>query len=92
MFNYYCLDWAVFVLVLVHIWLLGNKNKNGFLVGILSCVFSMCFSFLAGSFPNLLLGACLLLMHIRAYVRWTKAEKIGLTICSQEKPPVNFTK
>lgn len=84
MFKYYCLDWVNVVLVPLHIWLLGNKNRHGFLVGIASCVFSLSWSYMAESYANIVLAFVLLGLHIRGWILWEP--RIYVPLCRRIFP------
>ena len=68
--RYYGVDWAVFVLIVTHLWLLGNKKRYAFLFGMAASSFGMCLGYMIESVACVIMNATFIFMHARAYVRW----------------------
>jgi len=75
LFRYYAVDWLLFVLVTLHLWMLGNHYKAAFLVGMAAAVTGFIFGLLTGSVATLVMNVVFFGLHLRAYVRWRILEK-----------------
>lgn len=73
-FQYYGVDWIVTVLVFAGIFLLGDKKKAGFIVGMASSVFAFLFSFQIGSIANGVTSVVLFVLYLRGYLKWKKTK------------------
>lgn len=73
-FQYYGIDWIVTVLVFTGIFLLGDKKKAGFIVGMVSSVFAFLFSFQIGSIANGVTSVVLFVLYLRGYLKWKKTK------------------
>ena len=73
-FQYYGVDWAVTVTVFAGIFLLGDKKRAGFLIGMLSATLAFIFSFQIGSIANGVTAFILFSLYFRGYWKWRKAE------------------
>lgn len=73
-FQYYGVDWIVTVLVFTGIFLLGDKKKAGFIVGMVSSVFAFLFSFQIGSIANGVTSVVLFVLYLRGYLKWKKTK------------------
>ena len=70
-FKYYGIDWLLFILVLIHLWLLGNKNKLAFVFGILGCACGVAFGIMIESIASVAMNFSFGLLHLRALVKWS---------------------
>lgn len=70
-FKYYGVDWAIFVILVVHLWLLGNKLRVAFLFGVLGSSCGIAMGFLCDSLAIIVMNAVFVCMHIRAWWKWT---------------------
>ncbi len=66
-------DWLVTATAFLGIFLLGEKRRSGFAIGMLSCVFGVIFSLQIGSIANGVSSAVLFFLYLRGYVRWMPA-------------------
>ena len=73
-FQYYGSDWVAMVLTLIAIWMIGNKNKKGFLVHIVGNICWIIMAIMAGSLAMILANAVFILVNTRALVLWSKPE------------------
>jgi hypothetical protein len=71
-FKYYGLDWAIFVLVVCHLWFLGEKRRFAFLFGALAAVFGVVFGCLIDSIATVIMNIVFFGMHLMAYFKWTR--------------------
>lgn len=67
----YGLDWLMFVLLLWHLWLLGNKHRSAFLVGIFATLVGVAVGWLLDSYAIMVMNVVFCGMHLRAYFKWT---------------------
>jgi hypothetical protein len=70
-FKYYGIDWLMFAAILVHLWMLGNKWRSAWLVGILVSVCSISFGYLSESLAIIIMNVVFITMHIRNYMKWS---------------------
>ena len=70
-FKYYGIDWLLFILVLIHLWLLGNKNILAFAFGILGCVCGIVFGIMIESIAYVVMNFTFGLLHLRAFIKWS---------------------
>ena len=73
-FQYYGIDWLVTITVFVGIFLLGDKKKMGFIVGMISSSFAFVFSFQIGSIANGVTAIILFILYLRGFWKWRKQE------------------
>jgi nicotinamide riboside transporter PnuC len=73
--NYYCLDWASMVTGLLGLWLLGNQNKWGFILTLVSLMFASYVSFVAMQSGFLVANALQCIIICRGWYIWYKREK-----------------
>jgi hypothetical protein len=69
-FKYYGVDWVIALTVFAGIFLLGDKKKLGFMLGMISSIFGVIFSFQIGSIANGLTSVFLFILYLRGYVKW----------------------
>jgi len=82
--QYYGIDWLATACGLTGVFLLGNKNKYGFLIFMLASASWVTFGFLAGS-PAVVVGSStFFFMHLRGWLRWRRDERERLFIETQE--------
>ena len=74
-FKYYGMDWLLFILVLIHLWLLGNKNKLAFVFGILGCACGVAFGIMIESIASVVMNFTFGLLHLRALTKWSSSPK-----------------
>lgn len=70
--NYYGVDWLAMVLAFIAVYLLGNKKRSGFLVGMFACVFWCIFAYMAESLADILANGIVLLLYYKGYKYWKK--------------------
>jgi hypothetical protein len=76
-FQYYGVDWAVTLTVFIGLFLLGDKKKAGFVVGMISSTIAFAFSFQIGSIANGVTAATLFVLYLRGYIKWSKPEGVS---------------
>jgi hypothetical protein len=72
LFKYYGVDWVLFALIVIHLWMLGNKWKWAFLVGFSACLFGLTFGILVGSLASIIMNIVFAFMHLRAFWKWSR--------------------
>jgi len=74
-FQYYGVDWIVTLTVFAGIFLLGDKKKLGFVVGMISAIVGFIFSFQIESIANGVTSIVLFFLYLRGYIKWMKSSK-----------------
>lgn len=74
--QYYGIDWLATVCGLTGVYLLGNKNKFGFLAFMLASLSWITFGILTNSVAVIIGSSIFFLMHLRGWLSWRKAEAI----------------
>ncbi len=59
--------------VFAGVFLLGNKKREGFVIGMISAFFGLIFSFQVGSLANTIASVVLLGLYLRGYLAWQEA-------------------
>lgn len=72
--QYYGVDWLLFVLVLIHMYLLGERRREAWLVGIAVVTCAFVFGILVGSVATMTMNICFCMMHIRNWLKWKPIE------------------
>lgn len=67
----YYLDWILMILNLYSYFLIGNKNKLGFLLGIFGCFIGLIlFTILIFNFPMLIMYCAFGTLNAINYIKW----------------------
>lgn len=75
LFNYYGLDWLAMSLSLLAVWMLGNKNKFGFLVFVAANAVWVALGLtLIHSYGIVVGNLFFLVSNARGFANWRKAE------------------
>jgi len=74
--QFYGTDWLATVCGLTGVYLLGNKNKTGFLVFMLASLSWIAVGVLIGSFAIIIGSSIFFMMHLRGWFNWSKEAKI----------------
>ena len=75
LFQYYAVDWLAMILTLLAIWMIGNRDRNGFFVHIAGNLSWIMMGFMADSMATMLANFAFILVNIRALMLWTKTDK-----------------
>ena len=70
-FKYYGVDWAIFAILVLHLWLLGNKLRVAFLFGVLGSSCGIFLGYLCDSVAVMIMNSVFICMHARAWLKWT---------------------
>jgi len=68
--QYYALDWIIFVSNVIAVWLLGNKNRFGFLLRIGVNVVWIALGLIINSIPLMLAGLVFIILNSRGFLKW----------------------
>ena len=74
-FRYYATDWLGMAATLFAVWMLGNKNKYGFVAFIISNILWIAVGVLAQSSAIAIGNFIFLFINIRGFMKWIKKEK-----------------
>jgi len=72
-FQYYGIDWLVTLTVFAGIFLLGDKKKFGFIIGMVSATFAFIFILQIGSIANGMTSIVLFVLYLRGFMKWKKS-------------------
>lgn len=78
--KFWFVDWAIFVFLIGHIWLVGNRNRWGFILGIGAALASIAFGYMIGSVALVVMNITFLFLYARAFCRWTLPKQEPLRI------------
>jgi nicotinamide riboside transporter PnuC len=74
-FKYYGVDWIIFLVVVTQLWLVGNKNRLGFLFGVTGNSFGVILGFMVESLACMMMNCVFIIMHLRGYYIWSHPNK-----------------
>ena len=72
LFNYYGIDWLAMFLTLIAIYMIGNKQRFGFIFMISANISWLIVGFLTQSIALLIANVVFASMNSRAFVKWSK--------------------
>lgn len=73
--QFYGIDWLATVCGLTGVFLLGNKNKYGFLIFMMASASWVSFGFLTGSLAVIIGSSIFFTMHLRGFLAWRRDER-----------------
>lgn len=73
--QYYGVDWLATSCGLIGVWLLGNRNKFGFVLLMVASSSWITFGLIAGSVAVIIGSAVFLTLHLRGLIRWILDER-----------------
>ena len=73
-FNYYGVDWLAMFSTFISLYLLGKKNRYGFLFGLLANFSWMTFGVMAQSVANVVANILFTGLNVRGYYNWGKTK------------------
>lgn len=76
--KFYGVDWVLFLLVVVHLWMLGHKMRAAFLVGVLASATGFVLGLIIMSAGTLTMNVVFAILHLRAYLRWKQIDQDSL--------------
>ncbi|MBX3244628.1 MAG: nicotinamide mononucleotide transporter [Acidobacteria bacterium] len=72
--QFYGIDWFATACGLAAVFLLGNKNKFGFLVFMMASLSWIAFGIYIGSYAVITGSSIFFIMHLRGFLKWRKDE------------------
>ncbi|MDQ3089327.1 MAG: nicotinamide mononucleotide transporter [Acidobacteriota bacterium] len=73
--QFYGIDWLATVCGLTGVYLLGNKNKYGFLVFMMASLSWIAVGIFIGSFAIIIGSSIFFIMHLRGWFNWSRSEQ-----------------
>lgn len=73
--QYYGIDWLATACGLTGVYLLGNKNKYGFLIFMMASASWITFGFMTESYAVIGGSTIFLIMHLRGWLTWRRDER-----------------
>ncbi len=73
-FQYYGCDWAAMVFTFLSIYMLGNRNRMGFVMGIGANIFWFSYGYMTVSIANMLCSVVVMLLQFRGWQKWVRAD------------------
>lgn len=70
--NYYGIDWLATVLGVLTAYLLGRKQKIGFIIGTLGGLSWLAFGIIAESSATIVANVIFIFLYIKGYIYWKK--------------------
>ena len=82
--QYYGIDWLATACGLAAVFLLGNKNKIGFLVFMMASASWVTFGLIVGSWAVVFGSSVFILMQFRGWMKWRRDERESRYLQTQE--------
>ncbi len=76
--QYYGIDWLATACGLTGVYLLGNKNKYGFLIFMMASASWVTFGLMTGSVAVVIGSTIFFVMHFRGWLSWRRDERSGM--------------
>ena len=73
--QFYGIDWLATVCGLTGVYLLGNKNKYGFLVFMMASLSWIAVGIFIGSFAIIIGSSIFFIMHLCGWFNWSRSEQ-----------------
>jgi len=70
--TYYGLDWVAATLMLVGLWMVASKKRNGFLVTVIASIVGAGVSLMALQYGFFLSNTAMVFVALRGYLLWKK--------------------
>lgn len=74
-FKFYGLDWLIFLIVVFHIYLIGEGKSVGWILGTIASILSVFLAILCGSFAMVLMNIFYVFMRTWNYFKWKDRER-----------------
>jgi hypothetical protein len=71
-FKFYGVDWLAMFCVFLTMYLLGNKNKLGFVCAIIGCIFWIIYGVMVDSIAQIIANLILIVINTRSLIKWIK--------------------
>ncbi|HIG58669.1 MAG TPA: hypothetical protein EYQ21_04620 [Flavobacteriales bacterium] len=76
-FEYYGVDWLIFIFTLLQLWLLGEKKRAAWIAGGMIAVATCALGFMIGSLAIVLMNVVFLYFDIWNYVKWSDPSNLS---------------
>ncbi|HVF47769.1 MAG TPA: nicotinamide mononucleotide transporter [Pyrinomonadaceae bacterium] len=76
--QFYGIDWLATVCGLTGVYMLGNKNRFGFLVMMVASTSWLMVGIIIGSLPLMLGSIVFFCLHLRGWRNWRKQAQLGM--------------
>jgi hypothetical protein len=73
--QYYGIDWFATICGLTAVFMLGSKNKLGFLIFMMASASWVTFGLIVGSWAIVTGSTIFFFMHLRGFLRWRRDER-----------------
>lgn len=70
--KFYGLDFLISFLYILHAWLIGQRHRSGWVIGIVASVLNIWFSIWIGSIASIIVSISYVLIHAKSYINWSK--------------------
>ena len=77
--QYFGIDWLATVSGLTGVYLIGSKNRYGFLIMMVASLSWLTVGFMIQSFALIIGSACFFGLHVRGWINWRKGVSQGLS-------------
>ncbi len=74
--QFYGIDWVATMCGLLGVYMLGNRNKIGFIVFMLASMSWVIFGIMTGSVAVIIGSSIFFLMHLRGFLKWNREAKL----------------
>ncbi len=71
--KFYGFDWAAMVFTFASLYLLGNKVRTGFLLGVLANFFWFGYGYMTDSIANMMCSTVIVLLQVRGWRNWGRS-------------------
>ena len=78
--QYYGIDWVATVCGLTGVYLIGSKNRYGFLIMMVASLSWLTVGVFIWSLPLMLGSAVFFCLHIRGWINWKKEAKADVVV------------
>lgn len=72
--DYYGLDYLTATCVIVAMFLLGSRNRSGFILYCVASTSGIAFAILANSPPIIVTNILMIILNMRGFLKWNKSE------------------
>jgi hypothetical protein len=73
MLNYYGIDWIAMTFTFTAIYLLGEKKRYAFLIGIVGNMFWLVFGVFSHSIATIVANIIIMSLNARGYIKWGRS-------------------
>lgn len=76
--QFYGIDWVATIAGLTGVYLIGSKNRFGFLIMMMASTSWFTVGVIIGSLPLMLGSIVFFCLHMRGWINWRKQTEIGM--------------